>query len=106
MTVENGWEGYSRLVLKGLDDLLADTKKLQDQISDLKKEIIELKAERNKITEVLEWKSRIDEISSPSQLLVLKNDVDHLKLFKTKAITIFMVVQVIMGIALSLVKIF
>ena len=100
----DGWMEYSRLVLKELSSLSSDMKKLQEQIHDLKSELIELKAERNKVVEVLDWKSRIDEIASPTQLAALKSDVEQLKMFKTKAVTIFMVVQVIMGIAISLSK--
>ena len=100
----DGWMEYSRLVLKELSTLGTDIKKLQDQVHDLKSELIELKAQTGKVQDVLDWKARIDEIASPSQLQTLKNDVDSLKLFKTKAVTIFMVVQVAMGIALSLIK--
>ena len=104
MSEENGWGEYSKLVLKELESLAANIQILQNQIVDLKSQIVELKAERSKVADVLEWKARIDEISSPSQLLQLKNDVESLKMFKTKAVTIFLVVQFAMGIAISLSK--
>jgi hypothetical protein len=44
----------------------------------------------------------MDEVISPSQIKVLVNEVEDLKLFKTKAVTIFMVVQFAMGTAIAL----
>ena len=44
----------------------------------------------------------MDEVISPSQIKVLVNEVEDLKLFKTKAVTIFMVVQFVMGGAVAL----
>ena len=43
------------------------------------------------------WKDKVDEVASPSQLQVKFNEVEDLKQFKTKAITIFAVVQFAMG---------
>ena len=39
----------------------------------------------------------MDEVCSPTQLRVLKSEVEDLKLFKAKAITVFAVVQFVMG---------
>ena len=93
-----GWMEYSKLVLKELNSLGSDIKKLQEQIHDLKSELIVIKGERTKVQEVVDWKARIDEIASPSQLATLKKEVEHLKLFKTKAITVFAVVQFAMAV--------
>ncbi len=48
------------------------------------------------------WKDKIDEIASPRQLKVALDDLDELKVFKTKAVTIFAVVQFFMATALAL----
>ena len=45
----------------------------------------------------MKWKERIDEVASPSQLKDLQDQVEDLKLFKTKAVTIFAVVQFAMA---------
>ena len=101
---ENGWGEYSRMVLKELETLRAGVDNLQIQIVELKGDLAELRAKEDKVHELIKWKERVDEVASPTQLQELKSEVDGLKLFKTKAVTIFMVVQFMMGIALALLK--
>ncbi len=99
---QNNWDKYSKLVLKELETLSSGIRELQQQIGELKSEITELKAKEDKVKDLVRWKERIDEVASPTQLQALKFEVEHLKLFKTKAVTIFMVVQFLMGIAIAL----
>ena len=105
MTGENSWESHSRLVLKELETLALAIGQLREEIAALKQEIALVQAREDKVLELTKWKERIDEVTSPSQLLDLKTEVEQLKLFKTKAITIFMVVQFAVGIALTLMNI-
>ena len=56
------------------------------------------------VKDLREWKKDISEIVSVTQLDKLYDDVQSLKSFKVKATTIFIVVQTIMGILLSLFK--
>jgi DNA repair exonuclease SbcCD ATPase subunit len=102
MTGENSWESHSRLVLKELETLALAIGQLRDEFSSLKQEIALVQAREDKVSELTKWKERIDEVASPSQLQELKAEVEQLKLFKTKAITIFMVVQFGMGVVLAL----
>jgi hypothetical protein len=97
MNSESGWEQYSRLVLKELETLASGIKELNDSLQDVRKEIAVIRAREDKVQELIKWKERIDEVASPSQLKELQGQVDELKLFKTKAITIFAVVQFAMG---------
>ena len=46
----------------------------------------------------------MDDVASPPQLREDLSDIEELKLFKTKAVTIFMVVQFLMGAALAFSK--
>tara|TARA_B100000242_G_C42620184_1_gene292365 strand:- start:103 stop:429 length:327 start_codon:yes stop_codon:yes gene_type:complete len=101
---ENGWAEYSKLVLKELETLAEGINKLQAEIIDLKQDVAELKAKEDRVQQLVNWKDRVDEIASPTQIKMLKDDVENLKLFKTKAVTIFMVVQFAMGLALALLK--
>ena len=39
------------------------------------------------------WKEKIDEVASPSQIKELVDEVQELKAFRTKAVTVFTVVQ-------------
>ena len=103
---ESGWAEYSKLVLKELETLADGIEKLQVQLIDLKQEVAELRAKEDRVQQLVLWKDRVDEIASPTQLSTLKDDVESLKLFKTKAVTIFMVVQFAMGVALALLKMY
>lgn len=102
----NGWGEYSRLVLKELETLAKGIDQLKDQILDLKGEIAELKAKEDKVKELVAWKERIDEIASPTQLKEMQGKVTDLELFKTKAITMFVVVQFMMGLLMGVLKFF
>ena len=97
MTNENGWGEYSRLVLKELETLAQGIDKLNDNINEIKSELTLLKAKEDKVDELRAWKEKIDEIASPTQLKETMKEVEDLKLFKTKAITIFAVVQFAMA---------
>jgi predicted nucleic acid-binding Zn-ribbon protein len=106
MSQDNGWGEYSKLVLKELETLASGIEGLRAEISDLKQQLVEMKAREDRVEDLREWKAKIDEIASPSQLRELTNEVESLKLFKTKAVTIFMVVQGIMAAAIALSKVF
>ena len=97
MSNENGWAEYSRLVLKELETLASGIKDLNENFQDVKREIAEMRAREDKVQELVKWKERIDEVASPSQIKDLTKEVEDLKLFKTKAITIFAVVQFAMA---------
>ena len=90
---ENGWAEYSKLVLKELETLASGIKELNDSMNEMKREITELRAREDKVQELVKWKERVDEVASPSQIKELKEEVEDLKLFKTKAVTIFAVIQ-------------
>ena len=97
MNNDNGWAEYSRLVLKELETLAQGIEKLNDNLGDVKREIAEIRAREDKVQELVKWKERIDEVASPSQIKDLTKEVEDLKLFKTKAITVFAVVQFAMA---------
>ena len=97
MADENGWSEYSRLVLKELETLASSIQSLNAEIQDLKQEIARMREREDRVDELRSWKEKVDEVASPTQLQTLTNDVDDLKMFKTKAITIFAVVQFAMG---------
>ena len=97
MADENGWSEYSRLVLKELETLASSIQSLNAEIQDLKQEIARMREREDRVDELRAWKEKVDEVASPTQLMTLTKDVDDLKMFKTKAITIFAVVQFAMG---------
>ncbi len=97
MADENGWSEYSRLVLKELETLASSIQSLNSEIQDLQQEIARMREREDRVDELRAWKEKVDEVASPTQLQTLTKDVDDLKMFKTKAITIFAVVQFAMG---------
>ncbi len=93
MADENGWSEYSRLVLKELETLASSIQSLNAEIQDLKQEIARMREREDRVDELRAWKEKVDEVASPSQMQAMVKDVEDLKMFKTKAITIFAVVQ-------------
>ena len=103
---ENGWNEYSRLVLEQLEALSVGIDSLRDEMQTIRQELAIMKAKEDKVTELKTWKEKIDEVASPSQFKSLVEEIQVLKDFKTKSVTIFMVVQTMMGIAIALSKMF
>ena len=90
-------ENYNQLVLAQLQALSQAIEALRGDLQIVRQEITELKAKEDKVIELKEWKQRIDEVVSPPQLSKLVKEVEELNNFKTKAVTIFAVVQFAMG---------
>ena len=51
---QNGWNEYSKLVLKELESLGSSIEGLNEKIQDLKADITEIKAKEDRITELRE----------------------------------------------------
>lgn len=102
---QNGWNEYSKLVLKELETLAASIDSVKKEMSGIREELVAIKQNEDKVQELREWKAKIDDVASPPQLRDALVELDELKLFKTKAITIFMVVQFLMALALSWIKV-
>jgi Tfp pilus assembly protein PilO len=99
---QNSWSEYSRLVLKELETLAIGINSLRHEVADLKQEIAELRLKEDKVKELREWKDRVDDVASPSQLREKLKQIDELSTFKTKAVTIFAVVQFVMALILAM----
>ena len=103
---DNGWNEYSRMVLKELESLAIGINGLRTEIEGLKREITELRAKEDKVSEIAEWKRRIDEVASPTQLKDLQQQVLSLQDFKVKATTAFIAVQMVVAASFALLKLF
>jgi len=97
---ENGWNEYSKLVLKELDALADGIQNLNAELQEVRKDILRLETKESKVDDLKVWKEKVDEVFSPSQMKELRNRVSSHESFKTKAITIFAVVQFAMALAL------
>lgn len=103
---QNGWNEYSRLVLKELETLSDGIEGLKGEIQNVKQEIAKMQVREDKVDELKAWKEKLDDVASPTQLSVLIKEVETLKHFKTKAVTVFAVVQFLMGVILFADKMF
>jgi hypothetical protein len=95
---QNGWNEYSRLVLKELENLADNIDSLKDELQEVKQEMVKMQVKEDKVDELKGWKEKVDEVVSPTQLSNLVREVEDLRTFKTKAITIFTVVQFMMAL--------
>jgi len=103
---DEGWGEYSRLVLKELETLASSIQSLNSEIQELKQEIARMREREDRVDELRSWKEKIDEVSSPTQLSKAFQEIEDLKLFKTKAVTVFAVVQFGMAATMWILKVF
>ena len=103
---QNGWNEYSKLVLKELETLGDGIDSLKSEIQEVKQEMTKMQVREDRIEDIRSWKERLDEITSPTQLKQKLNEVDDLKVFKTKAITVFAVVQFAMALSIWILNVF
>ena len=106
MPTDDGWETYSRMVLQQLKTLSAGIEQLRVELQSVKSELVELKAREDRIQEIKTWKEKMDEVVSPTQLKEALNEFEELKLFKTKAITAFAVIQFMVVSAIAALSMF
>tara|TARA_R110000782_G_scaffold165692_2_gene257652 strand:- start:1681 stop:2001 length:321 start_codon:yes stop_codon:yes gene_type:complete len=105
MSTDSGWETYSKLVLQQLETLSGGIEGLRGELQHVKEQLTELKAKEDRVQDLKAWKEKMDDIASPPQIRALIDDLEDLKEFKTKAVTMFMVIQAIMGVAMAWSKI-
>tara|TARA_B100000686_G_scaffold230537_1_gene237933 strand:- start:1061 stop:1378 length:318 start_codon:yes stop_codon:yes gene_type:complete len=105
MSEGESWDQYSRLVLQQLETLANGIEALRTELQDVKNQLTELKAKEDRVQDLKDWKEKIDEVASPTQLQNALQEIEDLKTFKTKAVTIFAVVQFFMAAAIALSKI-
>ena len=97
MSNDQGWETYSKLVLQQLESLNTGIESMRRELQDVKEQITKIKAKEDRLEELKAWKDKIDEVVSPSQMKYAMRELENLRTFKTKAVTIFAVVQFAMG---------
>ena len=97
MSNNQGWETYSKLVLQQLETLNTGIESMRVELQLVKEQITKIKAKEDRLEELKTWKDKIDEVVSPSQMKYAMRELENLRTFKTKAVTIFAVVQFAMG---------
>ena len=101
---QNGWNEYSKLVLKELETLATGIDALTSEIKTIKEGMTRLESRDTKINEHQIWKAKVDEVLSPTQMKALVDKVTEHEIFKTRAVTVFAVVQFLMGAAIIVQK--
>ena len=99
MSNDQGWETYSKLVIQQLETLNVGIESMRKELQDVKEQITKIKAKEDRLEELKTWKDKIDEVVSPSQMKYAMRELEDLRTFKTKSVTIFMVVQFLMAVA-------
>ena len=105
MSNDQGWETYSKLVIQQLETLNKGIESMRQELQDVKEQITKIKAKEDRLEEIKAWKDKVDEVASPTQMKYAFRELEQLRTFKTKAVTIFMVVQFGMGLLIGLSKI-
>ena len=101
---QNGWNEYSKLVLKELETLAAGIDGLTSEVQTIKAGMTRLESRETKITEHQAWKGKVDEVFSPTQMKALVDKVTEHEIFRTRAVTVFAVVQFLMAAAILVQK--
>ena len=99
MSSDQGWETYSKLVLQQLETLNTGIEGMRKELQDVKQQITKIKAKEDRLEELKAWKDKVDEVISPTQMKYALKELEDLRTFKTKSVTIFMVVQFAMAVA-------
>ena len=98
---QNGWNEYSRLVLAELEKLNKRIEALTQDNNKMRQELTKGEQTKEELSTLKTWKNNIDEVSSPTQLKELQQEVEKLKTFKTMSTTVWVVVQIIFSIAVT-----
>ena len=102
---QNGWNEYSKLVLKELETLSDGIDGLKTEVQEVRQDIAKMQVREDKVDELRAWKEKVDDVISPPQLKDLVQSIDELKIFRTKAVTVFAVVQFGMAAYIWLMKV-
>lgn len=102
MADSQAWDSYFKLTLQQLDGLVTSVNGLKDELHSISDEIIKIKERESKVQELITWKQKIDDVVSPSQLDKALKELEDLRMFRTKAVTIFAVIQFLMAVAVMI----
>jgi len=100
----NGWNEYSKLVLKELETLAESMEVLQRELQEVRRDIARIETREAKVDEMREWKSKMEEVVSPAQLKDIIKEHKENREFMIRAVTIFGVIQFLMAGAVIWIK--
>ena len=102
---KNGWSEYGRLVLNELERLNDGQEKLKEEIDkkfkELNDKITGFNTIEKDVADLKEWKDRVVEVWSSTQMNQVKDEVYKQKNQWAKVTGIIIILQILMGIILS-----
>ena len=102
----NGWSEYGRLVLNELERLNTGQDKLREdfdrQFKELNQKMGEFSGTEKDVTELTDWKNKVTEVWSPTQMQQVKNELYNQKNRWQRVIGIVLAVQIISAVLLYL----
>lgn len=102
---KNGWSEYGRLVLNELERLNDGQEKLKEEIDkkfkELNDKITGFNTIEKDVDDLKEWKDRVVEVWSSTQMNQVKDEVYKQKNQWAKVTGIIIILQILMGIILS-----
>lgn len=96
------WDYWANHILKELERLNDGQAGIMKDIQDIKNNQARVAVIEDQIHDIREWKGNVTEVFSTTQLSELKKEVEQLKAFKIRFITIWAVVQFVISIGLAL----
>ena len=94
----NGWNEYSKLVLKELETLADGMDSLQKELQEVRRDLAKLEAKEAKIDEVREWKQKMTDILSPEQFKDLVKEHKDNRDFVIKSVAVLGFFQIALTI--------
>lgn len=94
----NGWNEYSKLVLKELETLADGVDSLKKELQETRRDIAKLEARESKVDEIREWKQKMNDIITPEQLKDLIREHKQHRDFQIKSIAILGFIQLALTI--------
>lgn len=107
---KNGWSEYGRLVLKELERLNEGQDKMREDMDNkfhqLNQKMTEFKSIEQDVKELKEWREKVVEVWSVTQMKQSKDEIYEQKNKWQKVLGIVIAIQAISGIIMFLSKLF
>ena len=102
----NGWNEYSKLVLKELETLADGVEALKKELQEVRRDIAKIETRESKVDEIKEWKQKMTDVLSPDQLKELVKEHKENRDFMIRAVAVLGVIQFIIASAVVWFRIF
>lgn len=101
----NGWSEYGRLVLKELERLNEGQERLREdfekKFTELNGKITEFKGTEQEVKELKEWREKVTDVWSPSQMKQSKDEIYEQKNKWSKVVGIIIAIQIIFTLIMA-----